>query len=173
MEGRDLLTNALMRVQVSIHAVLNGLTPGQLVFRPNVSSNTIAWLIWHLTRVQDHHISDLVGLPQKWVDQGFSTKFNMKPDPLNTGTGHTPEEVAMIQPPSSEILREYFDAVFGRTKEYLHSLTAADLDVELDERQYNPLPTVGIRLISVVNDNTQHVGQAAYLRGLLLAEGCK
>lgn len=170
MEGRELLTNAFLRVQASIHRLLDGLTQEQLVFRLNDSSNSIGWLIWHLTRIQDRHISDLVGLPQKWVDQEFAAKFNLNPDPLNIGTGHTPEEVAMIQPATGEILVEYYDAVFERTREYLQSLTAADLDVELDEPQYQPLPTVGIRLISVLNDNTQHTGQAAYLRGVLLSK---
>jgi uncharacterized damage-inducible protein DinB len=143
----------------------------QLLYRPSDESNSIAWLLWHLTRIQDHHVSDLLGQPQAWVSQGWHAKFNLPPEPLNTGTGHTPEQVAALRPPDAQTLQDYHDAVYQRTKEYLESVTPAGLDVELDEPQYQPLPTVGVRLVSVINDNTQHVGQAAYLKGVLRGKG--
>ncbi len=45
-------------------------------------------------------------------------------------------------------------------------LQPADLDVVVDER-WDPPVTLGVRLVSVVNEVNQHVGQAAYVRGLL------
>ena len=171
MEPKDLVVDALGRVQETLQRVLDGLTMEQLLHRPSNDTNSIAWLAWHLTRVQDHHMSDLAGRPQAWVSEGWHAKFNMPPEPLNTGTGHTPEQVAALRPPDGETLLAYYDAVYERSKAYLETVTPADLDVVLNEPQYQPMPTVGVRLVSVVNDATQHSGQAAYLKGLIKGKG--
>ena len=171
MEGRELVADGLGRVQTILHRVVDGLTLEQLLYQPKERCNSIAWLAWHLTRVQDHHLSDLAGIPQTWVDEGWHAVFNMAPDPTNTGGGHTPEEVAAFRTPDGAALLGYHDAVCRRSKAYLDTLSPADLDVEINEPQYQPLPTVGVRLVSVISDNTQHAGQAAYLRGMLQGTG--
>ena len=171
MEGKEVVADAFGRIQQTLRRVLNGLTMEQLLYRPSGESNSIAWLTWHLTRVQDHHLSELAGGPQAWVSEGWHAKFNMPPDPQDIGTGHSPEQVAALRPPDAETLLGYHDAVCGRTKAYLEALTPADLDVVLNEPQYQPMPTVGVRLVSVINDNTQHAGQAAYLRGIVQGKG--
>jgi hypothetical protein len=165
MEGNEIVSDALGRIQNTIRRVLDGMTPDQLYYRPDENANSTAWVIWHLSRVQDHHMSDMAGKEQLWTADGWHAKFNMEPDFKNTGTGHTPEDVAKVRP-DAELLQAYHDAVYERTKEVLSGLTAADMDRELDEPQYSPLPTVGVRLASVISDNTQHAGQAAYIKGL-------
>ena len=171
MEGRDLVADGLRRVQAILHRVVDGLTLEQLLYQPKERCNSIAWLAWHLTRVQDHHLADLAGIPQAWVGEGWHAVFNMAPDPTNTGGGHTPEEVAAFRTPDGAALLGYHDAVCRRSKAYLDTLSPADMDEEINEPQYQPLPTVGVRLVSVINDNTQHAGQAAYLRGMLQGTG--
>ena len=171
MEGRDLLADGLERVQAMLHHVVDGLTLEQLLYQPQEGCNSIAWLAWHLTRVQDHHLSDLAGIPQAWVSEGWHSVFDMAPDPTNTGGGHTPEEVAAFRPADGAALLRYHDAVYKRSMAYVATLAPADLDVEINEPQYQPLPTVGVRMVSVVNDNTEHAGQAAYLRGMLQGAG--
>ena len=52
-------------------------------------TNSIAWLTWHLTRVQDNGISGLFDQEQAWISQGWHAKFGMEPDPDNEGQGHT------------------------------------------------------------------------------------
>ena len=165
MEGNAIVIDALGRIQNTIRRVLDGMTPDQLYYRPAENSNSTAWVIWHLTRVQDHHISDMGGLEQLWTSDGWHARFGMEADVKNTGTGHTPGDVAKIRP-DAETLQSYYDAVYERTKTVLSSLTSEDMDRELDEPQYNPLPTVGVRCASIISDNTQHVGQAAYIKGL-------
>ena len=171
MDVKDLVKDALGRVHGTLQRVVSDLTFEQMLYRPSADTSSIAWLIWHLTRVQDHHISDLANLPQAWVREGWHAKFNMPPNPLDTGTGHTPDQVAMLNPSTPGILLNYHVAVYENTKSYLDTISQADLDLVLDEPQYQPIPTVGVRLVSIISDNTQHAGQAAYLRGLIQGKG--
>lgn len=66
----------------------------------------------------------------------------------------------------AELLDDYQLAVHARTLDYLSGLADADLDRIVDER-WDPPVTPGARLVSVLNDATQHVGQASYVRGLV------
>lgn len=165
MEGTDLIADALGRIQRTLERILPGLTIEQLAYRPSEGSNSITWLVWHLTRVQDHHISDLLDREQEWISGGWHERFGLAADPRNTGFGHDPSDVSAVRA-NGETLQGYYDAVYSRSLELLNSLNPEELDREINEPQYEPLPTVGTRLVSIVNDNTQHVGQAAYLKGL-------
>lgn len=167
MHTSDVLIDAYGRIQGVLDRTLTDLNVGELCFRPKETANSIAWLAWHLTRVQDHHISGLAKQTQIWISEGWHQKFNMAPDPQNIGTGHTPNEVGALVPPDAETLLAYHNSVAERTKAFVGTLSQQDLDTELDEPQYTPLPTVGIRLVSVISDNSQHAGQAAYLKGII------
>lgn len=167
MDAKDIVIDGLGRIQQILHRSLNGLTAEQLVYRPTDQANSIAWLAWHLTRIQDGHVSDLAGRPQAWVADGWHARFDKPADPKDTGQRYTPEQVAAIRPDGPQVLLDYHDAVYQRSVEYLRGVSPADMDRVLNEPQYDPLPTVGVRLVSVISDNTQHAGQAAYLRGCI------
>jgi uncharacterized damage-inducible protein DinB len=143
-----------------------GVDPDLLTEQPSPGANTIAWLVWHLTRVQDHHISELLGADQVWVDGDWARRFGLEADPSNTGYGHSAEEMVAVRPDQPEALLEYLDVVDARTRAMLAELTPDDLDRVVD-RRWDPPLTMGVRLISVVDDCLQHAGQAAYVRGLL------
>jgi uncharacterized damage-inducible protein DinB len=166
MNSADLLTDAFDRVRESVHDVVDGLTPEQLAVRPAEGANTIAWLIWHLTRVQDDHVADAAGTEQVWASKGWADRFQLPLPPSSTGYGHGPDEVAAVRVDSADLLTGYYDAVHERTVEYVRGLTDADLDRVVD-RSWTPPVTLGTRLVSVVNDDTQHVGQAAFVRGII------
>jgi len=165
MEGPALIADALGRVNGILHRSLEGAPADMLCRMPAPHANSMAWLAWHLTRIHDDHLSDLAGLPQLWSAGGWPDRFGVEAGDEETGQGHSFEEVAAFRVESAEVLLAYQDAVFERSQAYLAGLKPADLDRELDEPQYTPLPTVGVRLVSVVSDNTQHAGQVAYLRG--------
>ena len=165
MELKDFITNLLSGLPRTLHIALDGITADHLVHRPGEQSNTVAWLVWHLTRIQDRIISDLSGREQAWVTDGWHAKFGRPADAMDTGMGCTPEQVLSIRPESPQLLLDYYDAVFKRSAEYLQTITPADLDRVLDPN--NPEMTVGNRLRICILDNTQHAGQAAYLRGLI------
>jgi hypothetical protein len=142
------------------------LAPAQLTERPAPDTNSIGWLIWHLARVQDHHVAELLDADQIWTTDAWAARFDLEPDPSNTGYGHDLDEVAAVRPDSADALLDYLDAVDARTRRMLAAVTPDDLDRIVD-RRWTPPVTLGVRLVSVADDCLQHVGQAAYVRGLL------
>lgn len=171
MKWYDLVTDGYTRISEVLERALNGLTIDDLRWQPRTDSNSIGWLTWHLTRIQDDHIAALMGEEQLWTKEGWYTKFNRPADPKDRGFGHTPEQVAAFESPDTEILLSYHRAVSERSKSFFLTIPEDELDRELNEPQYQPLPTVGVRIISVLSDNLQHAGQVAYIRGLIQGMG--
>jgi uncharacterized damage-inducible protein DinB len=163
---RDLLTHAYSRIGETLHAAVAGLTPDQLAEQVRPGANPIGWLAWHLLRIQDDHLAEVSGTEQVWTAQGFATRFGLPVDDAATGYGMSSEEVASVRVPSADLLLEYADAVAARSADLLGGLSDDDLDRVVDER-WDPPVTLGVRLVSVLSDDLQHVGQAAYVRGLL------
>jgi uncharacterized damage-inducible protein DinB len=168
MRCHDLLLYAYGQLQETVHRTLEGLSPEHLTARPDPEANSIAWLAWHLARVQDSHVAEVAGREQVWTTEGWHDRFGLPFDPSATGYGFTPEQVAQVRVESVDLLLGYYDAVHARTVEFLRGLTDEDLDRIVD-RRWDPPVTLGVRLFSVLSDDLQHVGQAAYVRGLLHA----
>lgn len=167
MNSTELLADAFGRIQEIVHEAVDGLSPEELAFRADEDANTVGWLIWHLTRVQDDHVADVAGTEQAWTAQGWDTRFDLPLSAGAIGYGDSPEDVAVVRVKSVELLTGYHDAVYKNTLRYVRGLTDDDLDRIVDKR-WNPPVTLGVRLVSVVSDDLQHVGQAAFVRGLLL-----
>ncbi len=163
--GPELLADSFARVKEVVHGAVEGLTSVQLGFRPDPEANSICWLVWHLTRVQDDHVADVAGAEQIWTSRGWSERFSLALDASDTGYGHRSEDVAAVQV-APELLLGYHDAVFEQTVRYLSSMKDLDFDRVVDTR-WDPPVTLGVRLVSVIADDLQHVGQAAYVRGLV------
>jgi len=166
----DLLADAFGRIRGAVHEAVDGLTPGQLAFRPDSGSNSIGWLVWHLTRIQDDHIADVAGSGQVWTSASggitWADRFGLPFAASATGYGHGSEAVAAVQVQSGELLTAYYDAVHEKTIRYVRKLSDADLDRIVD-KAWDPPVTLAVRLVSVICDDLQHAGQAAYLRGLI------
>lgn len=165
MEGRDLLIDAFGRISEEVYLAAEGLPTEALSWRPDPDANSIAWLVWHLTRVQDDHVSHLAGIDQAYVADGWADRLGLVSDVRDLGYGHTSAQVGAVVVQSPEVLLAYFDAVHGRTVEYLATIDATELD-RICDTNWDPPVTVGVRLVSVLNDCFQHAGQARYLRGM-------
>ena len=166
MNSAEVLTDAFTRIRDIVARSVDGLSPEQLTTRPNGDANSIAWLVWHLTRIQDDHVAEVAGKKQVWLKDGWYERFALPLDPADHGYGHTAEQVAAVRPESGDLLIGYHDAVYQQTIRYLQNLLDADLDRVVDT-SWNPPVTLGVRLVSVISDDLQHAGQAAYAAGLL------
>ena len=166
MTSAQLLIDAFGRIRDVVHQVVDGLSPDQLTYRVDEAANSIAWLVWHLTRIQDDHVADVAGRPQVWTTQGWIDRFGLPFGASITGYGHGTDEVALVQVESGQLLTGYYDAVHEQTIDYLSTLTDADL-ARIVDRRWDPPVTLAVRLVSVIADDLQHAGQAAFIRGLI------
>ncbi|EID54831.1 mycothiol transferase [Saccharomonospora xinjiangensis] len=167
MDSMGVLIDGFGRVREAVHDAVRGLGATELNRRIDEQANSIAWLLWHLTRVQDDHVSEVAGRDQSWTAEGFYDRFGLPLPQDDTGFGHTSEDVASVRVNSAKLLTGYHDAVHAHTISYLESITEADLDVVVDE-SWSPPVTLGVRLVSVIADDLQHAGQAAFVRGIVL-----
>lgn len=158
----DLLSDSFARVAQLVSSVTDGLSPEAAAFRPDPEANTIGWLIWHLSRVQDDHISGVAGTEQVWPK--WRAQFDLPFDETAIGYGQTSAEVAQVRV-DPRLLGEYHSEVAAATAQYVESLTDEDLARVVDEN-WDPPVTLSARLVSVIGDCLQHLGQAAYLKGL-------
>jgi uncharacterized damage-inducible protein DinB len=166
MQSRDLLLYAYEQIQGTLRRAVDGLSADQLTARVGPEANTIAWLAWHLLRVQDDHVAEVAGSEQVWTADGWADRFDLPFDASATGYGFSADDVAALRVDSADLLLGYAAAVHERTAEFLRGLSDEDLDRVVDD-DWDPPVTLGVRLVSVLSDDLQHVGQAAYVRGLL------
>ena len=166
MDVAALMLELYSRIPSLARSAVEGVTLAQLLQPPAPGANPIAWLIWHSARVQDHHVSELIDADQIWVQGDWARLFGLDPDPSNTGYGHCADDVAAVRPAQPTALLDYLDTVDSRTRAMLQTLTPDELDRIVDTR-WDPPVTLGVRLVSIAEDSLQHVGQAAYVRGLL------
>lgn len=164
MQVSDVYLELFGRIPNLVRAAAHGMDPESLRAQPAPGTNPVGWLLWHLTRVQDHHVSELLGAEQVWPE--WAPRFGLQPDPWNIGFGHQAADIAAVAPESADVIVDYYDAVHARTLPLLESLTPESLSRVVDEN-WDPPVTLGVRLISVADDSLQHAGQALYVRGLV------
>jgi uncharacterized damage-inducible protein DinB len=173
MRPSHLLIDCFDRVQSLVAGVVDELTPEELAHRVDAGANSIGWLVWHLTRIEDDHIAAAAealgrssGTDQVWLTDGYVRRFDLPFADTATGYGQRSADAGKVAGLPASLLREYYDAVHARTVDFLVSLSDDDYDVVVDEH-WDPPVTLGVRLVSVVGDTTQHVGQAAFVRGII------
>ncbi len=167
MRSTDVISDGFGRVREAVHDAVADLTGDELSARLDSDANSIAWLVWHLTRVQDDHVAEVAGEEQVWTSGDWVSRFGLPLDPGATGYGQDSADVAAVRVDSGDLLTGYYDAVHARTVRYVGTLSDAELDRIVDER-WTPPVSLGVRLVSVIADDLQHAGQAAFVRGLLL-----
>ncbi|WP_434994762.1 mycothiol transferase [Arthrobacter sp. Ld5] len=168
MTSAEVLADAFGRVPDLVRGAVRGLDAEELSVRPGGSANSIAWLIWHLTRVEDTHLAEVFGHEQVWLADGFADRWDLALDPGDTGYGHSADQVDAVRVASAQQLLDYFDAVHRLARSLVADVGEQDLHRVVDER-WDPPVTLLVRLVSVLDDAVQHAGQAAYARGIVLA----
>jgi len=165
MTPAELLVEAFSRVPETVGRAVDGLSEDQLASRPAAGANTLAWLAWHIARGQDAQIADLADSEQVWTADGWVERFGLPFPAEALGYGMSRDDVGRVRAPA-ELLNGYLGAVHERTVAYLRTLSADDFETVVDEA-WDPPVTVGVRLVSILDDCVQHAGQAGYARGVL------
>ncbi|MFD9078473.1 mycothiol transferase [Streptomyces erythrochromogenes] len=166
MKATDVIADGFGRIREVVHEAVDGVPAELLNARVDPAANSITWLVWHLTRIQDDHIAAAAGLEQVWRSGGWADRFDLPLPAGSTGYGHSARQAGTVRVDSGDLLLGYFDAVHEQTLGFVRGLGAADLDRVVDER-WDPPVTLGVRLVSVLSDDLQHAGQAAFVRGVL------
>jgi uncharacterized damage-inducible protein DinB len=166
MNSAALLADAFGRVREIVHRTVTGLTPEELAVRLDEEANSIGWLVWHLTRVQDDHVAGVAGTEQIWTSGGWADRFGLPFPPGEIGYGQSSAQVAQVRVESADLLTGYYDEVHEQTLRFVRGLRDEDLDTVVD-RAWDPPVTMGVRLVSVLSDDLQHAGQAAFIQGIL------
>ena len=161
-----LLIDGFGRIRDAVHHAAKGLSPEQLSACVDDGANSIGWLLWHLSRIQDDHVAKVAGTEQAWTADGWAERFGLPFEVTATGYGHTSSDVARVTGISRDRFIGYHDDVHDRTVRYLSTLTDTDLDRVVDPH-WTPSVTLAVRLVSVISDDLQHTGQAAFVRGVL------
>jgi DinB superfamily len=165
LKSSDLLLDAFGRIPELVHDVIRGLTPDQLTARLDNDANSIAWLVWHLSRIEDDHVAEVADRPQVWTSAGWARRWGLPFDNSDTGYGHTARDVAAVTG-DTDLLIGYFDDVHEMTMQFVRTLSDPELDRIVDQR-WDPPVTLGARLISVAGHNFEQAAQASYVRGIL------
>jgi hypothetical protein len=163
--ARELLRDSFTRLIEHADDLADGLTDDVAYHQPAPGANTITWLLWHSARVQDAQLSEIADTEQVWFRDGWVDRFALDLPRDAHGYGHTSEEVAKVRAPAA-LLAGYYRAVHAMTLAYVASVTAEDLEAIVD-RRWTPPVTGSARIVSIIDDCAQHLGQAAYIRGLV------
>lgn len=166
MSAKELLVDAAQRPAQVAGEVLEAISEDTLNRMPGDTQNSIAWLIWHASRQQDAQIAHLSQEQQMWTAQGWDKKFDLDRDTDDFGFGDGPDDVARVRVTDPDLLLGYLNAVTSATVDYLVTLSDSDLDQVIDD-SWDPPVTRGVRIVSTIDDAAQHLGQAAYVRGLV------
>lgn len=141
------------------------LTSEQLNTHPAGHPNSVAWLLWHAGREVDVQLAYLSGEAQQW--DAFRSRFTLGDLGETVGYGHTTEQAGQIKVNDQSLLVDYLEAALTALIDYTSGLPDAAFD-EIVDRNWEPPVTRAQRLTSIIDDASQHVGQAAYASGALI-----
>lgn len=172
MKWQQLIAEIYNEISRELERALDGLTMDDLNQQPRPDCNSIGWLAWHLTRCQDVANADLIGEEQLWLKEKWHAMFGRAADPTDIGYGHSSEDALNFRAPDSITLLKYHRRVLEKTLHYINlELTENDLEREFQKPTFPGINTVRRMFVGVISDNLQHVGQIAYIRGLLKGKG--
>ena len=152
------------RVRDDVRTSIDGVSAVELDRR--LGSNSVGWLVWHISRGQDRNLSELTGSTQLWLANGWATRFDRPADPTDTGFGHSAEQAGAFRSPALELLLAYHDATHGLAEKYLASAADDDLGRLVVSPTLGNTLSVEERLAGQLHDSFAHAGQIGLLRGL-------
>ena len=162
METNEILLASLNESMGYLTRSLDGLTQEEITWTPTPHSNSLAFILWHVTRAQDFWVNEIIRRSSSiYETEGWREKLGT---PKDTGTGYTEEQLRAWPTPRLEDLRGYARAMYLSTRSLLDSIAPEDL-----ARTCQPSGaemTIGASLTHLITEIAMHVGQIDYLRGV-------
>jgi len=150
-----------------IEQLSEDVTDEQFFHQPTSDTNSIAWLVWHLSRWRDRVSALVAGETQVWISEGWAQRFGMAEE--RTGLGDTPEQVSSFRVPRDQVLG-YAASAHRAIVERVLKIPPEQFDQEV-ESAYGDRRPVWRLMAGVIGDSTEHVGQINYLRGITAGLG--
>lgn len=174
MDTNPFIKQTLDHFESRLDQTLRGLTNEELAWRPNAEANSIAFVIWHTTRVEDRFMQKMVRETEEvWTGGGWYSRLGL--DEGDTGVDFSVDRLASFPALSVENLRDYLDAVRAETNAYLDAAAPAGFDLVPDRNPFPEVPgadeyfegcTIARMFLILIGEHFQHLGHAAYIRGL-------
>jgi hypothetical protein len=176
MELKEFIEKVLADYRHRLFLALDGLTPEELAWRPGPEANSIAFIVWHVARIEDRWFQRFAQeATEVWIRGGWAQKTGISEH--DTGGGYTAEQLAQFPVVKGEDLRQYFEAVRKETLSFLRGLEPKDFDFAPERPTAPDRPralsgkafegcTIGRMFRQIVAEFNQHLGQVQYLRGL-------
>jgi uncharacterized damage-inducible protein DinB len=167
MDVKEFALHSLNELQAALVESIDDLTQEESFRQPQPGANHIAFMLWHIVRVEDwffHYLFQRV--PQVWESESWHEKLGLPEDPKATGFAYTTEQVDGFPSVQLRDLRAYGEAVRAETLDYLRNTDAAKLDETVKSRLFGEV-SIGSLIGHVIVELSQHVGQIAYVRGLV------
>ena len=166
---RDAIKSGLTEFLDGLKKAVNGLTPAELRWQPTLASNPIAWIVWHMARVEDRWVNRVLsGGVELWISEGWHKKFGMTEEAH--GYGETMEQVRAMPDLAMFELLAYFDAVRKSTLAHLERMTPEQLGATYPHSRLKGITGAWI-LGHILVEESQHLGQVAFIRGVIHGQG--
>ena len=173
MQLKDFAEQTFEDIGVRLYRALDGLTFDELNWRPRPEANSVAFIVWHVARVEDCWFQRfLADTTEVWVARGWHERLGLPEE--SWGYGYSVERLAAFPALREEDLRGYFDAVRKSTLIRLRDMTEADLDRVPGRSPFPGSPsssrfaefTVARMFRQLIGEEYQHLGHVNYIRGL-------
>lgn len=161
MDAKELLLRSLEESHGYLTKALNGLTQEEATWSPSPECNSIAFILWHMIRVEDFFVNRVIQHEKELYE---TKKWQEKLGTPAKAYGYTVEELKAWPAPKLEILREYANSVQENTLAFLNSIPNERLS-EVPRPDRSP-DSIGVMLEHLITEIALHVGQIAYLRGV-------
>ncbi len=159
-----MLKSQLSEYMEELELALDGLTEEERRYQPTPQSNHIDFIVWHMARVEDSIVNRRLRHDRHiWERDGRHKRLGLPREGI--GEGLSTEQAAALPPFSLAKLLKYYSSVRRETLLFINSLTNDDLDRISDPER--PYWTFAAILGHLIVEEAQHVGQIAYIRGIL------
>ena len=164
MDFKDIIRMGLEEYMDELRKALDGLTSEERRFQPTPDSHHIDFAVWHMARVEDLWVQGFAqGTQQIWQKDGWSEKFGI-PE-RDSGFGYTLEQLTNLPQFDIDDIMAYYDSVRKETLRHLDGLTAEEL-ARCPNEERRPGYSIGKMYSHIIVEESQHVGQIAYIRGI-------